>query len=57
MGARSKTEMPGTPTDRLEFAPKIVSTIGGIVGMTGGIMGILGSRFHSETGPGGTAGV
>ena len=36
--------MPGTPTDRLEFAPKIVSTIGGIVGMTGGIMGILGSR-------------
>ena len=36
--------MSVSPTDWLEFAPKIVSTIGGIVGMTGGIMGIISSR-------------
>src|ERR1019366_8570091 len=36
--------MAASPTDWLEFAPKIVSMIGGIGGMTGGIMGIVSSR-------------
>ena len=44
MKSRGQKEMPGSPTDWLELAPKIVSTIGGIVGMTGGIMGIVSSR-------------
>ena len=36
--------MSGSPIDWLELAPKVMSTIGGIVGMTGGIIGIVSSR-------------
>lgn len=36
--------MPGSNPDWIEAAPKIVSTLGGIVGMIGGIMGIITSR-------------
>ncbi len=35
--------MSASPIDWLELAPKIVSMIGGFVGMTGGIMGIISS--------------
>jgi hypothetical protein len=36
--------MSGTLTEGLEIAPKIVSVLGGFVGMIGGIMGIMASR-------------
>ena len=35
--------MSGTLTEWLEFAPKIVSVLGGFVGMIGGVMGIISS--------------
>jgi hypothetical protein len=36
--------MSASLTDWFELGPKIVSMIGGIVGMTGGVMGIISSR-------------